>query len=202
MSSRRDGLVRRQFPRGGNGLGLRGRAIRPGSPVPVGTRTQSPKWYAILTRSRQEKKVRDKLIRAGIETFLPLFHRWSKWKGRRKPIELPLFAGYCFARFPLTDCVRVQKVDGVAGISGDSGCPEPIEDHEVDTVRRLLVSRFRLDPHPFVELGMPVEVSRGPLAGVRGTLVGKDGARRLLITVSLIRRSAVVAIHPADVTSV
>jgi transcription termination/antitermination protein NusG len=161
-----------------------------------------PKWYAVMTRSRHEKKVREQLLRADVATFLPFHSRWSHWKDRKKLVDFPLFPGYCFARFPLTDQFRVRNVHGVAGILGTNGHPEPIQDEEVDALRRLIASRFRLDPHPFLEVGMSVEVIRGPLAGVRGKLLRKDGATRLVISVTLIRQSVVVMIHPADVTAI
>jgi transcription termination/antitermination protein NusG len=162
----------------------------------------SPNWYAVMTRSRHEKKVRDQLLGASVETFLPVYNRWSQWKDRKKLIDFPLFPGYCFARFPLADHARVRSVHGVAGVLGNNGHPEPIPGGEVDALRRLIMSRFHLDPHPFLEVGDTVEVVRGPLAGVRGKLLRKDAATRLVISVTLIRQSVVVLIHPADVAAI
>jgi transcription termination/antitermination protein NusG len=162
----------------------------------------TPNWFAVMTRSRHEKKVRDLLVRADVETFLPVYNRWSQWKDRKKLIDFPLFPGYCFARFPLTDHFRIRSVHGVSGVLGNNGHPEPIPSGEVDALRRLIVSRFRIDPHPFLEVGDSVEVVRGPLAGVRGSLLRKDGASRLVISVTLIRQAVVVLIHPADVAPV
>jgi transcription termination/antitermination protein NusG len=164
--------------------------------------SSSPNWYAILTRSRHEKTVRDQLLRADVETFLPLYGRWSQWKDRKKLIDFPLFPGYCFARFALADQFRVRNIRGVAGVLGNNGHPEAIPGGEVDALRRLIVSRFRIDPHPFLDVGDTVEVVRGPLAGVRGRLVRKDSATRLVISVTLIRQSVVVLIHPGDVAPV
>jgi transcription termination/antitermination protein NusG len=162
----------------------------------------TPSWYAVMTRSRHEKKVRDLLVRADVETFLPVYNRWSQWKDRKKLIDFPLFPGYCFARFPLADHFRIRSVHGVSGVLGNNGRPEPIPGVEVDALRRLIVSRFRVDPHPFLEVGDSVEVVRGPLAGVKGRLIRKDGASRLVISVSLIRQAVVVLIHPADVAAI
>jgi hypothetical protein len=36
-------------------------------------------WFVLRTRSRHEKKVRDELLNRRIETFLPLYERWSRW---------------------------------------------------------------------------------------------------------------------------
>jgi len=162
----------------------------------------APRWYAVRTRSRHEKKVRDELLRRHVEMFLPLYERWSQWKDRKKKIECPLFPGYCFGRFPLTERVRVLEVPGVAGLVSVNGRAEPIADGEIDGVRRLVATRFRYDPHPFLEAGMEVEVVRGPLAGVRGKLIRKDHSTRLVIAVSLIQQGAAVEIHPADVAPV
>jgi transcription antitermination factor NusG len=153
----------------------------------------------VRTRSRHEKTVRDRLLEARFETFLPLCERWSQWKDRRRRVDFPLFPGYCFARFPLPERVRILTVPGVAGLVGFNGHPEPVLDGEVDGIRRLMASRFRYDPHPFLEEGMQVEVVRGPLSGVRGRLVRKDRSARLVLLVSVIQQGACVEVHPADV---
>jgi len=167
-------------------------------------RSQTPSaershWWAVRTRSRHEKRVRDRLLQADIETFLPLYERWSQWKDRKQLVEFPLFPGYCFARFPFTDRIRILNVPGVVTLVTVNDHPEPVSDVEIDGIRRLIASRYRYDPHPFLEEGMEVEVLRGPLAGVRGRLVRKDRSTRLVISVLLIRQAAAVEVHPADV---
>src|SRR4029453_18363229 len=77
---------------------------------------REPRWYALRTRSRHEKRVRDQLLQRNVDTFLPLCESWRQWKDRKKKIDLPLFPGYCFARFPLMDRLRVLTVLGVANL--------------------------------------------------------------------------------------
>jgi transcription antitermination factor NusG len=163
---------------------------------------QAARWFALRTRSRHEKKVRDELLRRQIEVFLPLYERWSQWKDRRKRIEWPLFPGYCFGRFALSERFRVLEIPGVAEMVALNGRAEPIDDREIDGIRRLVATRFRYDPHPFLAAGMEVEVVRGPLAGVRGKLVRKDSSTRLVLSVSLIQQGAAVEIHPADIAPI
>src|SRR5205823_4496243 len=159
-------------------------------------------WYVLRTRSRHEKTVNTQLIERIVETFLPLVERWSHWKDRRKKIAFPLFPGYCFARFPLVERLRVLTVVGVAGLVGCGGPPEPVPDAEIDAIQRLAATTLQYDPHPFLTEGMDVEVVRGPLAGIRGKLLRKDRVTRLVLAVTLIRQAAVVEIHPADVVAV
>jgi len=162
----------------------------------------APLWYVVRTRSRHEKTVRDQLVSRDVETFLPIAERWSRWKDRRKKVAFPLFPGYCFARFPLVERLRVLNVVGVADLVGTSGRPEPVPDAEIEAIQRLASTTLQYDPHPFLAEGMDVEVVRGPLAGVRGKLLRKDRVTRLVLAVTLIHQAAVVEIHPADVVHV
>ena len=59
-----------------------------------------PRWYALLTQARHEKRVRDRLRAEGVQPFLPTLTRLSQWKDRKQQIEEPLFSCYCFAQFP------------------------------------------------------------------------------------------------------
>jgi len=158
-----------------------------------------PHWYAVRTRSRHEKVVRDQLAAKSLEPFLPLWTRWSRWKDRRKQIATPLFPGYCFARFQLADKLLVLKTPGVVGIAGVKGTIEPVSSEEIEAIRTLVDGPLRYDPCPFLTEGMEVEVVRGPLMGVRGRLLRKDRAARLVISVTLIRQAASVEIDAADV---
>ena len=53
--------------------------------------TNGLRWYAIRTRSRHAKVVRDQFVNQGIEPLLPTVKRMSQWKDRKKEIEVPLF---------------------------------------------------------------------------------------------------------------
>lgn len=157
------------------------------------------RWYAIRTRSRHEKQVRDRLAAEGIEQLLPTVKRLSQWKDRKKEIEVPLFSGYCFARFCWPARLVVQTVSGVVGIVGGGQRPEPIPDEEIDALKSLMASKLPYDAHPYLRDGMMVEVRRGPLEGVRGILLRKVKRHRLVISVHLIQQAAAVEIDASDI---
>jgi transcription termination/antitermination protein NusG len=162
-----------------------------------------PRWYALHTRSRHEKRVRDELgARPYVEPFLPLYRRFSWWGDRTKQVDVPLFSGYCFARFRYADRLPVLQTFGVVSVVGLTDRPEFIPDHEITAIRTLVESKLRYDPHPFLEEGDEVEVIRGPLRGTRGLLVRKDRAERIVLSVGLIRQAVAVEIHAADVARV
>ena len=163
------------------------------------TAQPAPEWFAVWTRSRHEKLVRDQLAERQLEVFLPTITKWSRWKDRKKKIDWPLFPGYCFARFAVADRLAVLKCDGVVTIVGANGHPASIPPIEIESIRQLLASELSFDPCPLIKEGMLVEVKGGPLKGVIGRLVRKNEKARLVLSVDLIGQAVSVEVDAADV---
>ncbi len=100
----------------------------------------SCQWYALRTRSRHEKMVRDRLDGNGFEPFLPLMKTLRQWSDRKVWTELPLFSGYCFARFDLQSRYAVLQIPGVVDIVGITG-PQAIPVEEMDALKVVAGSR-------------------------------------------------------------
>ena len=94
-----------------------------------------PRWYAVTTRSRHAKSVRDLLRRKQIEEFLPLYETIRSWKNGDHRVQLPLFPGYTFVHMALRDRLQVLKVPGVVRLVGFNGNAVPRGDEEVETLR-------------------------------------------------------------------
>ncbi len=157
------------------------------------------RWFALQTRSRHEKVARNELVQRNIETFLPTILQVSQWKDRKKKVEFPLFSGYCFARFASDDRLPVLQATGVVRIIGPNGRPEPIPEAEIDSLMILMNNRARFDVHPSLREGMPVEVIRGPLQGVRGRLVRYARSCRVVVSISLIQQAVAVEIDSSSI---
>jgi len=156
-------------------------------------------WYALRTKPRHEKLVRDRLESQGIEQLLPTITRVSQWKDRRKNVELPLFSGYCFARVSKIYWRTLRMVVGVQNIIGCGYFPEPIPDEEIFALKEVMNNDFPFDIHPSLEEGMSVEVVRGPFQGVRGILLGKEKPFKLMVAIRLIQQAVTVEIDGNDV---
>jgi transcription antitermination factor NusG len=98
--------------------------------------------------------------------------------------------------------LRVLTAPGVVEVLGTGGRGVPVAEAEIEGVRRLITSTLPVDPYPFLEPEMAVEVRRGPLQGLRGFLIRKASRARLVIAVSLIRQGASVEIDADDVIPV
>ena len=160
----------------------------------------NPAWFAIWTRSRHEKLVRDQLAKkTDVDVFLPTIGKWSRWKDRKKKIDWPLFPGYVFARFVADERVGILKVDGVVQIISNNGMLSAIPDEEIDSIRTLVESELAYDPVPLIKEGDMVKVVHGPLKGVVGRLVRKGAHARLVLSVDLIGQAVSVEVDAADI---
>lgn len=156
-------------------------------------------WFALVTRSRHERKVHDQLRSRDVESFLPSVQRWSRWRDRRKLIEWPLFPGYCFVRCASHNMRAVLDCKGVVHLVSFAARPAPVPDYEIDSIRRLLASTVPHDPCPLIDVGTWVQVVYGPLRGVRGRLVRKDQDTTLVVAIEMLGRALSVQIDAADV---
>jgi transcription termination/antitermination protein NusG len=156
-------------------------------------------WFALQTRSRHEKIVRDQLDMRNIEHFLPTMRRLSQWTDRKKQIEVPLFAGYCFARFSSSDRLPVLQSQGVVRVVGSGGRAEPIPDEEIESLRRLINNASDYVCHPYLREGMLVEVINGPLQGVKGRLIREARHSRLVLSITLIQRAVAIEIDADNI---
>jgi transcription antitermination factor NusG len=167
------------------------------------TSMTGPNWYAVRTRSRAEKVVREHLRRRGIETFLALLSKISRWKDRLKRIEWPLFPGYCFARFTLEEKLLVLQSPGIVGIVGSAASrPEPIPDEEITALQRVMISGRSYGAQSALQEGALIEIVRGPLIGIRGRLVKTGNRSRIIVAVNLISQGAVVDVEIDDIVPI
>jgi transcription antitermination factor NusG len=160
---------------------------------------EQPYWYAIQTRSRHEKVVRDQLAAKSITHLLPLWRKRSVWKDRIKYIDVPLFGGYLFSYFALQDRIPVLETVGVVRIVGINGKPMPIPDEQITAVRTMMQHRLPCSPYPYLVEGMRVRIKSGLLAGAEGILLAKKQRHRLVISVDLIQQSVAVDVDSAEV---
>jgi len=157
------------------------------------------RWYAVYTRSRHEKRLRQQLEGEAVECFLPLHEVVHRWKDRRALVSLPLFPGYLFVRIVLADRMHILTKPGVINLVGTHGHPSPIPDREIDALRLCSARRVRMEPHSYLPVGERVRVWNGPFAEMEGILLRRKGNCRLVLSIDLIARSVAVEVDWNDV---
>jgi len=165
---------------------------------------EAAQWYAVLTRSRHEKKVHAAFCAEGVNSFLPLLSEVHKWSDRRQLVEVPLFPCYVFVCIPSSPAARlpVLRTLGVISFVGVHGNGTPIPASQIEDLRTAIVHHIPLDPHPYLKVGQRVRVRGGCLDGMEGILSVKAGARRVVISIDTIEKSLALSVDGYDLEPV
>ena len=163
---------------------------------------ESSRWFALRTASGREKSVASQLHAKGLEEFLPYYRTRRQYSDRTKEIELPLFPGYIFCRFDFNDRLPVLITPGVRMIVAFGKTPTPVDDAEIEALRRVVASGAAQPHHQYLTVGERVRVREGSLAGVEGILVDVKNSWRIVLSVELLQRSVSVELDRAAIEPV
>jgi transcription antitermination factor NusG len=158
------------------------------------TDSASHPWFALRVKSRSEKIVSTIARNKGFEEFLPLYQSRRRWSDRFKSVELPLFPGYVFCRLNPAFRLPLLTIPGVISFVGIGKVPVPIDEAEIATIQAAVGADLLAEPYPFLEVGQRVRLAEGPLAGLEGLLVEVRKQQRLVVSVSMLKRSVAVEI--------
>ena len=148
-----------------------------------------PLWYAVVLRSRFERKTHASLVEVGIESFLPLIEELHTWSDRKKIVQEPLFRGYLFVKTDMRHKVEVLEKPGVVRFVEFGAKPVPIPEHQIEWIRLALREPRQVAREPYFGAGDRVRVIAGPLAGLEGIILQTRGHCRLVISLSAIAQS-------------
>jgi len=151
-------------------------------------------WFALRVKSRSEKVVSTIVRNKGFEAFLPVYEGRRRWSDRLKSVELPLFPGYVFCRLNPRRRFPLLTIPGVLQFVGIGKIPVPIDDEEIIAIQSAVTSGLSAEPWPFLEAGQRVRLEDGPLAGMEGFLVEVRKRYRVVVSVTLLKRSVAVEI--------
>jgi transcription antitermination factor NusG len=151
-------------------------------------------WYALRIKSRTERRAAAALHGKGYEVFLPLYRSRRRWSDRIKELEMPLFPGYLFCRFEADKRLPILTTPGIIQVVGVGNTPMPVDETEISAVQSIVISRLNARPWPYLHVGRTVRIEHGPLTGVEGILLAVRKSHRLIVSVTLLRRSVAVEI--------
>ncbi len=114
-------------------------------------------WYAVSTRSRQEKIAASMLENLEVAHFLPLIEEERQWSDRKQKVTLPLFPGYLFVQIARSNelQLRVLKVPGVVDFVGNRNGPLAIPKTEIESIRAVVLRGVSYSPCPFLTSRRP-----------------------------------------------
>ncbi len=148
-------------------------------------------WWVGHTKSRAEKALAWDLSRRGISYFLPLVKRVAIYGGKRRSILLPVFPSYVFFCGDEEARYKALLTDRLCQVLTVPDQQTLIE--ELIAVQKVL-KYGEADPYLSIPMGSQCRVTGGPLSGIEGTVVRRDGQQRLVLQVSMLGQGIAVEV--------
>ena len=164
--------------------------------------SDSQQWFALQVRTRWESSTAVLLSGKGYQTFLPTYKVRKRWKGKMREVDAALFPGYVFCNFDAQKRLPVLITPGVISVVGQGRIPQPVEHREIEAIQTIVASGLRAEPWPYLEIGQKIRIEQDVLQGLEGILINFKGNQRIVVSVSLLRRSVALEIDRNCVTPV
>lgn len=149
-------------------------------------------WCVVKVKPRQEKALAVDCLQRDIEYYLPLYTKVTRRNDNNKPRKsvLPLFAGYLSLAPSPPHSLELRKTGRIVSIIPVVHQKRFIG--EMTQIYRSLAQGISLEPEPSLAPGTRVEVFRGPLRGIQGTIVQTRNEARLVLSVTALGQAAMV----------
>ncbi len=144
-------------------------------------------WIVLQTRSRQEKAVAADLAALGVGHFLPLIDTVRYYGKRKARVELPLLPGYVFLHGSIDHAYQADRLKRIANILRVTDQDQI--DWELRNIHLALREGAGLDPHPFLQVGVRVEVTSGPFEGLQGIVEDRRRLDRVVLQVNYLQQA-------------
>ena len=147
------------------------------------------KWFAVYTHSRAEKKVNERAMKAGFDTFLPLITTVKQWSDRKKKVEAPLINSYVFVHTRKENLNSLLNIPGVLNILKHLGKPAIVKDVEIANLKIVInvVEEVQFIDSIDLTKGEDVEVINGPFSGLLAKYIDVAGKHRVLVEVEALK---------------
>ncbi len=152
-------------------------------------------WYAIYTKSRNEKKVNQLIEESGIESYIPLVKTLKQWSDRKKWVNEPLFKSYLFVHINPGDYYNVLNIPGVVKYISFESKAVAVPEKQILAIRQFLNNEEdNSSTLEQFELGDKIEIIKGSLMGLHGHLLQIQGKQKVKIEIESVGGSVVLTI--------
>jgi transcription antitermination factor NusG len=163
---------------------------------------ESQNWFALQVRTRWESSTSVLLEGKGYQTLLPTYKMKRRWSGKMREVTAPLFPGYVFCQFDAQKRLPILITPGVLSVVSAGRVPLPVDDKEIAAVQTVISSGCQAEPWPYLEVGQRIRIENESFRGLEGILIQFKGNHRLVVSVSLLRRSVALEIDRGAVSAV
>jgi transcription antitermination factor NusG len=155
-------------------------------------------WWAVYTRSRQEKELMRSLVAMEVPFYCPVIpHRFRSPAGRLRTSHLPLFSNYVFMYADGYHRFRALKTNLISQTIEVKDGEQLV--HDLRQIRRLIQLNMPLSIESSLVPGRQVRIKAGPLTGLDGVIVRRQGSDFLMVAVNFLQQGALLKLDGTDV---
>ena len=153
----------------------------------MGNTHEQNRWYPLRVTYGRELKLKDRLDKLQLASFIPMTYKQIEKDGRRRRALVPAINNLCFVH--ATRCA----IDDLR-----SQLKETIPFHYIwDRATSLpIVVPDKADVSPLLKSGQKVRVIAGPFAGIEGKVVRIRKAKRVMVELPEMLAVATTYIRP------
>jgi transcriptional antiterminator NusG len=167
-------------------------------------------WFAIHTYSGYEEKVAESIRQRAesldmtdkiLDILVPKEKQIEIKNGKRKVVEKKIFQGYVFVQMNMSDdsWYIVRNTPNVTGFVGSGNDPSPVDDAEMDKIKRRMGVDDPTHKLDFVE-GEVVGIIDGPFKGFDGAVAEVDEIKgKIKVLVNMFGRETPVELDGLQV---
>jgi transcription antitermination factor NusG len=163
-------------------------------------KTQGSRWFIVRTASRREKILAGQLAARDVQCFLPTVPCTRLYGGVEAHVTLPLFPGQLFVYGTDADARTAATTPHVMGVS--PGDDEQRLDDDLRNIQRALAITDALKPCARPQHAQVVEVSAGPLEGLRGLVDPSQNPKQLILPVNGVEQAVCTMVNGSVIQAV
>lgn len=157
------------------------------------------RWRVLYTKSRHEKAVAKQLTALEIPFYLPLITKVSISRGRKTRSRVPLFTNYLFMfgnEEERLEAWGTNRLSRVLDVEDSSSLR-----HDLKQLSQAIFSGAPITKEERLLPGQRVRIKSGHLQGLEGTVVERQGQRRLVVAVNFLQQGASMVLDDFQVVA-
>ncbi len=154
------------------------------------------KWYAVYTKYKCEKYVRDQVLSKEMEAYVPLIEEIKKYKTKTRKVQKPLISSFVFVNIDIKNYVKVLEIQYVRGFLKIAKEMIPIPEEEIDVLRMIVGEKVEKQENIDLSLGSNVEIVSGNMTGIKGTIIDIKGKKSFVVALDTLGVQFQIEVNP------
>lgn len=152
---------------------------------------QTPPWYLVHCKPRQDERAEENLLRQGYGCYRPQHSRERIVRGRRQTVFESLFPGYLFIQLTAdANWAPLRSTRGVNRIVGFGSMPLPLDNGLIAHLQQ----REATAVEPAFEAGDSVRITAGSFAELNAIFMAMEGEQRVILLLEMLSRQQQISV--------